>query len=1432
MGTLDRLAAAGFSQQEMADYATQQHQTLSAAGFSPQEISDYLGGSMGPPASSSSSPMTGTQSGSTRDGFDSALTYALGSTEAVPAPQEPDHAQANGSFAQSISNAFAEAHNLVNVGTGKDALQTMADIGTIYGPVEAALNFATGVLTGGVAFPIEEVAKVAGILGAPKHITNDAENWANSAAAALTYQPRTEAGARLSGLINAPFVGLDNYASRGAAQISQHAASWGASPRVSALLGEVQHVATDLLPAVLGSELARKMNGQYITSDDMTNVAKVVAGPDAHPDTVQAVENSLRSTYQQTGIGPYTVLEQSRANPQIEADLKNPDVDVPAAFQQYARTEQVGVPVSDAMKAVRPLEAETPPPGPVEEPETELAPVVAEEAETATETPAGATQETPPVEGGEPQEGFGGAQNSQNLESAAPARTNTQLADALNAALKARDIDRAYAIQEAQIDAERSVIGNRGAAAREAEQAENGEADAQNQANAVAEGGGSFAGQPAEPPDTGPLGRLARERLDPQDRAGITFMHAGLSPVEAIENLRVLGQRLMQTDLGQKAAGAFQAGLRDLQMKTIPMAAGSERAMAIAKDAANAMRKAAWQWGAFDDLLKRGYTPEQRERMWNAAEEENQQRLAGPVAPGRGLASLTDDERQTVETLSQYGNQLLQRARDVGMFQGEGVPYWTPRMVAMIGEDGEVSLPQRERASSIEGRGGNVATSAGSLKGRQHVTVEETEAAAAAKFGEGATVVRDIRTMPLAMARIERAIAGRELVNRIKDVGLQIGQETVSAGEKPEFFTIDHPAFKTYRPAGERWVPATEAELSAKGYRAGNGQVWKSNPNTVNQYDPVAGYRVAADGSIERRETIMERAPLYVSKEFEGPLKAIMTEPQGAIYKGLMALKSKATSAIMYSPLIHNAVEWGRAMPMMPGKVLTFRIYSEGGVARNDPITMRRAIDAGLVPIGHRFARQDITGLLEEPNLTPGRSWTSKLVSAPVAIARRTGLASEGSVDAVRAAVDRAGDVWHNTLLWDLVAKLQMGLYTNLERDMIARGLPPQTASRLAAHFANRYAGALPNEAMSAGARKLANLTMFSRTFTLGNVGAIKDAFTSLPEDVQAQILRDAGEVARAGAASVARQKAIHALFMDVALKYVGNAVMQNAMDEVMRDKSLASILLGYALRFKDYLTRIERDPLAAADIGSIFPNSENEPGKEDRVFFKTAPDGTAIYMRLPTGKIGEEMQGWLTSPLEMLKRKESTIARPLYETLTNDKGFGRKVYDDQEPGVRGMLHAAGNIAWNILQDQIPVDSIRAGYRLMTGHGDDVDALESIGPLFGLTFSKGAPGGPEVGVMFNAEERHQNEVASAMPDIRQDIKDGDVQAAIQKMESAHMTPEEQRLTLRYAENPQARLNRNRLRKFEQIAPLDDLERMDSMQREEQAQEEEQQSPNE
>lgn len=52
---------------------------------------------------------------------------------------------------------------------------------------------------------------------------------------------------------------------------------------------------------------------------------------------------------------------------------------------------------------------------------------------------------------------------------------------------------------------------------------------------------------------------------------------------------------------------------------------------------------------------------------------------------------------------------------------------------------------------------------------------------------------------------------------------------------------------------------------------------------------------------------------------------------------------------------------------------------------------------------------------MEEPSLTPGRSWTAKILAAV------PGLFDPAAGTAVKRAIDKAGDFWHNTLLWDRV---------------------------------------------------------------------------------------------------------------------------------------------------------------------------------------------------------------------------------------------------------------------------------------------------------------------------------------------------------------------------------------------------------------------------
>jgi hypothetical protein len=144
---------------------------------------------------------------------------------------------------------------------------------------------------------------------------------------------------------------------------------------------------------------------------------------------------------------------------------------------------------------------------------------------------------------------------------------------------------------------------------------------------------------------------------------------------------------------------------------------------------------------------------------------------------------------------------------------------------------------------------------------------------------------------------------------------------------------------------------------------------------------------------------------------------------------------------------------------------------------------------------------------------------------------------------------------------------LQDGLYSNFRDDMLAKGIDRQTAARTAAHWANRYAGALPQEAMSDGARKVANLLLFSRSFTLGNLGVMKDMLTGLPKDVIAQIERDAGfgkgSIAAADAESPAAQ----------AVSYAKTLARRKAMSVV------AGRHRAHVRRQLDAAERDQRDP-------------------------------------------------------------------------------------------------------------------------------------------------------------------------------------------------------------------------------------------------------------
>ena len=378
--------------------------------------------------------------------------------------------------------------------------------------------------------------------------------------------------------------------------------------------------------------------------------------------------------------------------------------------------------------------------------------------------------------------------------------------------------------------------------------------------------------------------------------------------------------RLMAT-IKSSTDKLFDIG-RDIQMKAAPMATGSNAARAIAKDFANALRRNRWEWSRIDDDIAKRFDPEQRKRMWDAADEESVLRQEGKTSEHMGIATLEPDERAAIDMLQARSQAAWARARDLGMVEGEGLPFYTPRMVLNVATAGE-----RDSSLSLNAMGRNLRTRTAQMLHRGNLTAEETEAAAKLRLGEGAEIARDIRALPLATAKLEDAIAGRSLINQIKEYGKRTGDETVTEGGIPagsdhEWFSMqEHPAFM-------QWRPKFDEEKAV----------------------------LDEDGN-----TVFEKTPIFVRGDFEGPLRAVLSQKSGATYAAMMSLKGKTMGLIMNSPLIHNAVEWGRAIPAMPGKVATFRVYFEGNRVKNDPVQMREAIDAGLVPIGHRFFNQDIS---------------------------------------------------------------------------------------------------------------------------------------------------------------------------------------------------------------------------------------------------------------------------------------------------------------------------------------------------------------------------------------------------------------------------------------------------------------------------------------
>lgn len=892
--------------------------------------------------------------------------------------------------------------------------------------------------------------------------------------------------------------------------------------------------------------------------------------------------------------------------------------------------------------------------------------------------------------------------------------------------------------------------------------------------------------------------------------------------------------RVIQYFLGEKAIESISDVGRNMQTMITPMAVRAklpelhdvvESWRARVKDYMGGMRLIAWdEFQDMERITKQfAKDPAALARMHDALARESEEAQAAKQAgrphqpPADGLSSLSQVERDVTLDIMRKNEQAWTAAKSSGMVKGDFLPYYAARKFYEMTPEGS------KRHSGAGSRGSDLnqmQAPSPRIPSRVHRTEAQSEAAAQAATGKQLQIVRDIRTNIIARAELQRAIAIRQTINGLRELGQRAGQTLISVG-KDEFegggFTVNHPAFM------ENYVRTT---LDTAG-----------NPTTI-----------------------WDSKPIFIHKDFEGPLRTMLSQKSSDLEKALMNLKAKTMTVIMWSPIIHNAVVWGKALMSMPGKVLTGIVYREGNrFQRIAPDEVREALFHGLAPVGHSGAIQDINGVLSNRQLDPGRSITAHMLAAI------PGYFDKGWGDSVLRGIDRMGDFVHNTLLWDRVRDLQFGLYLNFRDDLIKQGIPRSAAAKYSATFANQFAGSIPMESMSHGARKLANFTLFSRSFTLGNLSVFKTAITGLPRDIQAQLLRDFGAQVHGKLQSKARNKARMVLALDTALFYVGNSLLQSAINTMgvtgttgaLGGAATGAVLGGYlggpwggalgaiggaalgasgtqqwwngdrtfqqegqryVARMNHELQRYTDNPWTLIDPFSgvwslpsrLSSTMENEPGRQNKIRVGEEADGTAIYVRNPTGKFGEEMVEWPTAPFEMLKKKLSPMLKPFIELFMNSDGFGNSIVDPHPESTADYLGVMGKSLMYVGGAQIPSDNLNALAKItgvsqaaneLTGgmmgtnaKPREIDPLKVLGPMVGLTFSKGAPGGPLTGLQFAEKSKQRFQQSQVMPQARDLIRAGQIGQATQILRQARVNPSLITWIIKTTLNPRAYQN--------------------------------------
>ena len=372
-------------------------------------------------------------------------------------------------------------------------------------------------------------------------------------------------------------------------------------------------------------------------------------------------------------------------------------------------------------------------------------------------------------------------------------------------------------------------------------------------------------------------------------------------------------------------------------------------------------------------------------------------------------------------------------------------------------------------------------------------------------------------------------------------------------------------------------------------------------------------------------------------------------------------------------------------------------------------------------------------------------------------------------------------------------------------------------ATTVAAHLANRYAGAIGKEAMSEFMHMTANIALFSKSFNAGNVGTVKDAFYGLPAGLKAQLNEKSDANSAIKALSFAKKKAFIGLIRDLAFAIVLTSLAQ---DWFKRDEKKGFVdqagdtLDGYQKRALDAWANAKENPFAGASYNPhrISSTWTNEPGKQDRIDMGPDEAGRHQFMRLPTGKVVEDLIGWSMHPFDTFGNKKSPFLSAV-QRLNNEKDkWGTPVWD--EAGT--IPEKAFDIAKALVATQVPTDQMQTLKDMATGHGTDLDTHKIIGNITGLSVSQGHPQGPEAAVASKVEERVSNSKKYVMEMVKHLVKVGEEDRARALLEKAGLSPREVTQAINRLNNPIDQMTRNQWQKFQKHATEDEKATFDAV----------------